>query len=1015
VLRGEDLWGSDLWSVLVVAFLLGLAGFATPVFAAPNYQFKAWQTQDDLPDNKIMAVLQTRDGYLWIGTYNGLARFDGVKFTLFDNGNTPEMHDSSVTSLFESEDGTLWIGHATGGVTRYLKGRFEAMEARADQSAGRIQNIGSDDAGDIWVLHDTGPLVRLRDGLVLVPQSGTALLLEMAWSPQGKIWVVRGGRLSQLERGKLTVMDLPGDLANSYVHGICASRDGGLWVASDGRLRKCRQGEWVRDLGTLPGAGTPLFTFIETRAGQLVAGTTDHGFYLISPETDEPVRQFDRANRFASDWVISLCEDREGGLWVGTGGAGLLLMHPGKVETFSPPDQWQGRSVLSVSPSREGGLWVGTDGAGLYRLHEAQWENFAKDAGIRNPYIWSVVEDAQGGLWAGTWGGSLYTRRGDRFERAPGVETLTTPMPAISCARQGGLWIGTGMGLMRYEAGQATWVGTNEDQTLRDVRTVIEDGEGAVWFGSYGGGLGCWKNNQIRQFRKRDGLSSDFIQCLHFDRDGALWIGTFGGGLNRLRQGRFAVIDRQQGLPDGVICHIEEDGRGYFWMSSHAGIIRVSKVELDRCADGQIPEVHCLTYGLADGLPTLKCSGGLQPAGCKTPDGRLWFATSNGLVALDPEKVATNPIAPLVVVESLAVDNRPVAEGAALGTPIRIPPGRHRFEFHYTGLSFVAPDKVRFKCRLEGMDTEWVPAGKKRAADYSYIPPGDYTFRVTACNNDGVWNEAGAAVAFTLLPFFWQTLWFRALAGAAAISATGGLVWYDTRRRMRRKLERLERQRAIEQERARIANEIHDDLGSHLTRITMLSETARGELNDPAKADKGLSRIYDIARELTRAMDEIVWAVNPKHDTMEGLVNYLEKFALDFLEMAGVRCRLEIPMEFPSWLLTSEARHNMFLAFKEALNNVVKHAGASEVRITLELTGSGYQLMVEDNGRGFVPDTRTAKATAARDKLVSGNGLENMRQRLTQIGGRCEIRSAPGQGTKVVFVAPSKMQRPKVG
>ena len=1001
---------------MACAILLGWPGLGARVSAAPEFHFNSWQTQQGLPDNKIMAVVQTRDGYLWIGTYNGLVRFDGVRFTLFDNGNTPEMPDSSVTSLFESDDGTLWIGHANGAVACNRQGRFIAMAAWAGGPAGKIQNIGSDEAGDIWILYYTGQLVRLKDSLVLDPSSGAAPgLLEMARSPQGAIWVARAGHVSRLVRGALVDLDISAIPDGSYVQGICGSRDGGFWVGCDNHLWKWLDGKWTRDFGEMPWAGTPIHTFIETKDGRLLTGTSDHGFYLIDPAGGWPVQRFWRGNGFPADWVISLCEDREGGLWAGTGNAGLIALWPKKVEVLSPSDQWQDRAVLSVSAGRDDALWVGTEGAGLYRRQGGKWERFAKDAGIRNPYIWSVVEDADGQVWAGTWGSSVYTQRDGRYEHAPGVETLTTPMPALACAPGGGLWIGTGLGLMRYAAGHATWIDAKGDGTLRDVRAVVDDGAGTVWFGSHGGGLGCWQNNQVRQFRRRDGLSSDFVQCLHLTRDGALWIGTFGGGLNRFKQGRFAVINRSQGLPDGVICHIEEDGLGYFWMSSHAGIIRVSQEELDRCADGQIPEVHCLTYGLGDGLPTLECSGGLQPAGCKTPDGRLWFATNKGLVAVNPRDVTTNLLAPPVLIESLTVDEKLVVEGAALTAPIKIPPGRHRLGFQYTGLSFVAPEKVQFKRRLEGLERDWVPAGRQRAVDYNYVPPGDYIFRVTACNNDGVWSETGAVVAFTVLPFFWQTLWFRMLAGATAIVATGGLVWFDTRRRMRRKLDRLERQRAIEQERARIANDIHDDLGSHLTRITMLSETARSELSDTAKAGAGLSQIYDTARELTRAMDEIVWAVNPKHDTLEGLVNYLEKFALDFLATAGVRCRLEMPMEFPPWLLSSEARHNLFLAFKEALNNVVKHAAAHEVRITLVLEESEYALTVEDDGRGFTPGTLATETTTARDRSDSGDGLANMRRRLARIGGRCELSSAPGQGTKVRFVAPARMLRPRTG
>jgi signal transduction histidine kinase len=301
------------------------------------------------------------------------------------------------------------------------------------------------------------------------------------------------------------------------------------------------------------------------------------------------------------------------------------------------------------------------------------------------------------------------------------------------------------------------------------------------------------------------------------------------------------------------------------------------------------------------------------------------------------------------------------------------------------------------------LEKDWVDAGAKRVANYSFLPPGDYTFRVIACNNDGIWNETGVSLPFTLLPHFWQTWWFRVLGGVLTAVAAGGTVWFDTRRRMRRKLERIERQRMIEQERARIAHDIHDDLGSQLTRITMLSESARSVVDDPKQAASDLNQIYDTAREATKAMDEIVWAVNPKHDTLESLASYLEKFALDFLGAAGIRCRLDMPLQSPVWQLTSDARHNLFLAYKEALNNVVKHSSSSEVRISLALEASAFELDIADNGCGFDPQNLNAKTTNDTGRLAAGHGLASMSQRLREIGGNCKIISAPGKGTKVKF------------
>jgi len=997
---------------IMLAAVWSLAGgdFSTPVSAAPNYFVRAWQAEQGLPQNKVTAVVQSRDGYLWVGTYSGLARFDGVRFTVFDENNTPALRSSRVTSLFEAANGVLWIGDESGHVTQYKNEAFTAAEFHPAWSGGKIYDIAADGTGDVWVLNESGQLARVSDGRVLTPESGTvAKLVDMTRSAEGRIWVAREGRVSALAEGRVRPLPFP-EGANGtypYVQGIGASRDNGLWIASDGRLRKWKDGQWVDDLGNAPWGGTPVTRLVETKRGVLAAGTAESGLYLIFPGQNRKPLHFDHSSGFPSDWVISLCEDREGNLWVGTGGGGLVIVRPNNIETVSPPDQWQGRAVLSVCPGQDGTLWVGTEGAGLYRLQNDDWTNFGSAQGIRNSYVWSLAEDPEGRIWAGTWGGGLFVQEGEHFEYAPGMDNINMPMPALLTAREGGMWIGTAAGLLRYRAGQQTWFKESEGEALRDVRTIAEDKQGAVWFGMAGDGLACLKEHRIWRFRAQDGLSNDFMDCLHFDQTGVLWVGTFGGGLVRVKAGRFAVINRKQGLPTSVIGDIEEDDRGYFWMSSHNGIIRVSEAELNRCADGQTNEVHCQTYGIDDGMPTIECSEGLQPAGCKTADGRLWFPTSKGLVAVNPLNIVANPLPPPVQIEAMRVDDQLAAHGTE-GQVIEVPPGRHRFEFQYTGLSFVDPEKVQFRCRLHGFETDWVDAGNRRTVNYNYIPPGHYAFQVIACNNDGVWNETGASIAFHVLPFFWQTLWFRILAWVLIVAASSGVVFFETRRRMRQKVERLEWQRAVEHERARIAHDIHDDLGAHLTRISMLSESARAELENPERATAGLNQIYDTARDLTRAMDEIVWAVNPRYDTLEGLAGYLEKFAQDLLAAANIRCRLDMPMEFPGWRLTADVRHNLFLAFKEALHNVVKHSAASETYIRLAAGATSFELVVEDNGHGFAPGAKPETASDDSGRLMSGNGLENMARRLAEIRGRCDIQSAPGQGTKVIFTVPVK-------
>jgi len=971
---------------------------------AASYFTRVWQVEQGLPQDKVTSVEQTQDGYLWIGTYSGLARFDGERFTVFESENTPELLNSRVTCLFEAGDGMLWIGHENGRVTVYKHGKFKAVEVRGAGNGGKIYGITEDEAKDVWVLNEAGLLARVRDGLVLSPEAGSAAkILSLAHSTDGTVWVARDGRLSVMKNGRLGVVSFDGLSATAYVQGIGASRDGGLWVSSDGRLCKWKDNQRVQDLGAAPWALAPLTCLTETKNGTLVAATASAGFFLLHPGTGEPPLHFNRFNGVQADWIFSVMEDREGDLWIGTGDNGLIEMRQSNIQTVEPPDHWRGHALLSVCPGRNGELWIGTEGAGLYRYQNGTWANFGYTNFMGNSYVWSVAEDSAGQLWAGTWGAGLFLHEGNQLKIAPGMEHVSTPMPALLAARDGGLWIGTSAGLVRYQAGKTRWFTEANGSSLRDVRTIAEDTNGAVWFGTAGDGLACLQNNRIRQYRQADGLPSDYIECLHLDEDGTLWIGTFGGGLVRFKQGHFFVIGQEQGLPNGVIGDIEDDGNGHFWMSSHGGIIRASKLELNYCADGKMATVHCQSYGINDGLPTIQCSEGLQPAGCRTPDGRLWFPTSKGLVVINPNAVKVNHLPPPMALEALLVDGEPVTNTAP---PLRIPPGRNLLEFHYTGLSFVAPEKVSFKYRIEGLEKDWVDAGTKRVANYSFIPPGKYTFRAMACNNDGVWNETGVSLSFTLLPHFWQRWWFRVLAGLMIMIAAGGTVWLYTRRQMRRRLEKLERQQAIEHERARIAKDIHDDLGASLTRITMLSQSARGEPQISGSVSANLERIHATARELTRSMDEIVWAVNPRHDTLDSLASYFSRFAHDYLSAAGIRCRLDFPLQLPSWPLTAEARHDLFLAFKETLHNVVGHAAASEVHVSLKLEARKIILSVTDNGCGFHAGEICPGSPPRPDRISRGNGLANVKRRLVEIHGQCDIQSVPGQGTTVKFTVP---------
>ena len=962
-----------------------------------NYFPRSWKTDNGLPDNAVTAVVQTRDNYLWVATYGGLARFDGDSFTVFNSANTPQLQSDRVTSLFEDSAGTLWIGHERGDLTCERDGKFIAADVHESGVRRKISAIGSDAAGDIWMLNEEGTLVRARDGLTcaLPNQDGVVM---MAQNAAGQLWVTSGGKLSSVEDGRLVSLMATNDTdpqgIHGYVEGIGGSRDGGLWVVSYDRVRKWKHGAWTEDRGPNP-CGYSISAMVETASGGLAMGTVNSGIYLLFP--NRTLAHFDQAGGFPHNWIRCLREDHEGTLWAGAGSDGLIALREGKVATLEPPDNWQGRVTLSVSAARDGSVWAGTEGAGLYRYLNGNWEHFGAESGLSNLFVWCVSEDSQGRMWAGTWGSGIFRQQGGHFTVPPGLENISVPMAALLQESNGVTWIGTASGLIRYEAGAVKWYGERDGLKVPDVRAITQDRDGTIWFGMQGGGLGRLQNGRVKQFLRADGLPRDDVQCLHFDADDTLWIGTYGGGLSRFQNGRFATVTTTEGLPNNFICAIEEDDLHNFWISSHDGIFRVARQSLIDCADGRAASVRCLVCGTGDGMLAPECSGGLQPAAARTADGRLWFSNSRGLAIVNPANTRINLLPPPVIIESVNAGGRELAVYPFAAPTLRVAPGQQRFEFHYSGLSFVAPEKMRFQYRLEGWDKDWVDAAShQRVAEYNYLPPGKYAFHVRAANSDGVWNETGATLALTLLPEFWQTWWFHTVAGLTAAGLVAGMVLLITRRRMQLKLERIERQQTLERERTRIAKDIHDHLGANLTRISLLSQAAHGELQNPAQAAAQLDRIYDTSRELTRSMDEIVWAVNPQHDTLDSLASYLGNFAQEYLVSLRIRCRLEVPLHLPHWPITAEMRHNVFLAFKEALHNVVKHAGAAEVVVLLETTADGFALIVRDDGRGFDPAAPPARPGR-------GNGLRNMRQRLEKIGGRCEIRSAPGRGAEVKF------------
>jgi len=980
---------------LIAACLLG-GGVLWPLAAtALPYSVKVWGTEGPdearLPQSSVIAIVQSRQGYLWLGTLNGLVRFDGLRFTVFDEASTPELGGRKIVHLFEDSRENLWVGTDPAGITVIAKnGAIRHLDLGRGRPEGQLAFACEDTNGVVWLNTKEGELARYTNNRLEVLNGRCRPIIT---DNSGLLWLGAGGNLLALS----AAANSPAFVVNQTIpvgrlDFLLASRRGGHWRLADGRVTKWSGSPPVRDFGLYPWGNAAVTCACEDDEGNLIVGAQNLGLFWY--DTSGRFTRITSADGLSHNTVLSLCLDREGNLWAGTDGGGLNRL---KKKNFRVAESSQGLTLASVCEDRDGGLWFGIFGGSLYFLRDGVAKPFELQPGLPNPYVRSVFVDRRGTVWAGTQLGGLFVQQGESFRRFAGSEGFG-PITAIFQDHRDRLWLGTQRGLVRW--GDPPELFTQRDGLSDDsVHALAEDPQGRLWIGTEQGGLNCLQDGKFTSYRKQArGLPCDEISALLADAEGRLWIGT-SSGLVRLYQGQWTPYTTGDGLAGNGIAYLLEDGQENLWIGSNAGLMRVAKRALNLLADGKVKSLPCRVFEEGDGLPTSECSQGSQPAACRARDGTLWFPTIKGLVSVNPAELIRNTNPPPVMIESVLVENEEQLtnqfdSGAALA--VTIPPGKEHLEIRYTALNLSAPDRARFRYRLEGFDSSWTEAGNRRIASFPKLPPNHYDFHVRACNEDGEWNEVGRMLSITVLPAFWQKASFRTAVGAVLLVAIVGTVYFLSTQRLQRQLAVLKQQEMLEQERARIARDLHDQLGANLTQVALLGELAESDKDSPAEVAEHARQISQTARETSGALDEIVWAVNPLNDTLEGLMSYACKYAQEYLALANLRYRLEIPPQLPPATLAPEVRHNVFLAFKESVNNVVKHAQAEAVWIRVRLEARAFTIEIEDNGRGLSAEAETK----------GRNGLRNMRKRLADVGGAFAIGPAAGQGTIVRLTAP---------
>jgi signal transduction histidine kinase/ligand-binding sensor domain-containing protein len=938
----------------------------------------------------VNAILQDHDGYLWIGTFGGLARFDGERFTVFDSANTPGLGSDEIFSLYEGRSGALWIGTVDGGLIRLQDGVATTYSERDGLPNRWVTSIRGDVEGTIWINTAAGGVAHFAGNkLEAYPTHRGKAVREFFLQARDRSMWFRSGQdvLRFAADGSISTLHS----AKPSVFLVHEAGDGSVWIAFRDQYRLVR--------------------------------------YYQGVFTDVPLPKVKRheLTRNLLLYSFAMTEDADGELLVRTP-AGLSRVVNGRL---SPPEALplptSGGELLKVRSllaDREGDVWVGTVGMGLIRLRLAPLTAYGKDEGLSDANFSSVFQDRQGRIWLG--GDLLYWFDGRRFHLVPGIGDVL----AIAQTRDGDMWFGGYGGLHRFRSGVLThfevnapavkvifqdregtlWIGAlSEDRPgglyrfregkleqvpgVSDVRTITEDRNGGLWLGGLAG-LRYMRGSDVLTYDRRQGLSSNSVYDIHQDSTGILWVATYGGGLNRFKDGRLKPITVNDGLPDNLLLGMLEDGAGNLWFISNQSVFRLSLKELNDFADGKISFISPVSYGVAEGMRSTESNGG-SPGGWKASDGRIWFPTLRGVVAIDP--TAGNHLPPPVMIEEAWANKLALARNGRTA----VPPGNNTFDFRFTALSFSAPEKLHFKYRLEPFDKNWVNAGTRRNAHYTNMNPGEYSFNVAAVNNYGIWSEQEATVHFSLQPYFYQTNWFRALLAIFLLA----LLWIAYHWRLRQLHHQLEvAMEARVAERTSVARDLHDTLLQSFHGLLFRFETVSQLLPEfPAEAKKQLDVTIDrAAKAITEGRDAVqgLRESTVQNNDLALAINTLgEELVSDPANQGSPAFRVTVEGEARK--LHPILRDDIFRIAAEALRNAFRHAQARQVEVEIRYDDEQFRLRVRDDGKGIDPAVLSGRPPEGHF------GLHGMRERVTLVGGKLTVWSEVGAGTEMELRIPA--------
>jgi len=973
-----------------------------------EYSLDVWQVEDGLPDNSVNSIVQTPDGYLWFGTFNGLVRFDGLRFQRMDSG-VAGLESGRIVQLFLDRQRDLWIATEYGRIARYSRGQWFVLGLESGWTGARARFFSEDEQGRLLVSSVEGGLYRFdgqRFQRLLSDETGPAFYgCNLFGHLANRALVRRGDYLGTLDGGQWTPLTKPGGSEPLKASGWGQSGPNGIWLNTEGRIQLLRDGQRIQDDGAQPWSTDVAVKFMrEDSKGNLWVGTWGEGLFRCPP--GGAFHRYSTLDGFPSDTLRCFLEDREGNLWLGTDGAGLVRL---KRRVFKSFDDRHGLPLAGLTTLTQNPLSGRIQGAmkgQVFELEGDHWELLPGVPGVESKTaVFALLFDHAGRRWLGTYGQGIFAADPMGWKQWTADDGLvSSDVLSLYEGRGGAIWIGTESGLSCFADGQFVPDVAARGLPADAVRAMTEDANGNLWIGTTGGGLSRSQAGKVTTFKRADGLPNDSIRSLLGDGDGTLWVGTSGGGLAWMHDGLFSRFSKEEGLPDNEIAVILDDTLDHLWLGSNHGVFRVARDELRAVAQGRKKRLEGITYLGGDGLASAQIAGG-HNAGLRSQDGRLWFATSRGVSVVDPGQIRVNPLPPPVEIEEALADGTILHSGGRDGIDraFIIPPGTARTEFHYTALSFTNPDRNQFRFWLEGYDADWSEVSTRRMASYSKVTPGTYRFRVLAANSDGIWNETGASVSVTFLPMWWQTWTFRIAAGFLPVASLLGAYHRRVRglKRARAQQEEFSGRllAAQEVERARVARELHDSLGQNLLVIKSRVALAQQQSHQPIKLAEQLAEAAAMTSDAIREVREISQNLRPFQIDELGLTKALAAMVRKLGSASSIQFHCEL-VELRG-ALSPEHEINFYRIAQECLNNVVKHSDARHCSLTVTRSDRVVRLLITDDGRGFSMSTLPTVG-----KPQSGFGLTSIQERARTMSAEVEFVTRHGQGTRVTVNFP---------